>query len=446
MGADVSVRGRRDGRPGRVRQRLQRRRRPRRSALRQRRLRRRAERAVHPSTARGNRLELSVRFPHRAGLRHVRPAGDRRQDASTSTSTASPTSACCPTWSPISRRSVCRRRTSTRCSSRRRSSSGRWEKAAGVPSGAPTCVAGCGNGQIDAGEDCDGADLLNGATCQSRGFPGGQIACDASCHLDTSGCLTQVCGNGVREGTEACDKEHPAASRATAVPPAASSSRTRRRARATRTSAPPICAVAARAYIQPWPMASPAPTPMVTPARPPAARQVSAIRPRSPRTEWPARATRTSAPRMSAAVECARIHPVPRAATFLSIDCRLAALRATVQSDTSGRVQRTLLGRARQGDRLEGGGGIGRGGGEHEQGAVASAKRGPPYDQLRLPRQFTRRAQFDHAPRWPAICWRGRARSWRTWTSCAGGSSSSTCSLNRTSGVTRWAPSRSPSR
>jgi hypothetical protein len=37
--------------------------------------------------------------------------------------------------------------------------------------------------------------------------------------------------------------------------------------------------------------------------------------------------------------------PVPRAATFLSIDCRLAALRATVQSDTSGRVQRTLLGR-----------------------------------------------------------------------------------------------------
>src|SRR5262249_59763320 len=37
-------------------------------------------------------------------------------------------------------------------------------------------------------------------------------------------------------------------------------------------------------------------------------------------------------------------HPaVPRAATFLSIDCRLDALRATVQSDTTGRIQRNLL-------------------------------------------------------------------------------------------------------
>jgi len=38
----------------------------------------------------------------------------------------------------------------------------------------------CGNGVIDPGEVCDGADL-GGATCASEGFSGGILACSASC-------------------------------------------------------------------------------------------------------------------------------------------------------------------------------------------------------------------------------------------------------------------------
>lgn len=46
----------------------------------------------------------------------------------------------------------------------------------------------CGNGFIDAGEQCD-ANNLNGATCPSEGFAYGTLACTASCAFDTSGCL-----------------------------------------------------------------------------------------------------------------------------------------------------------------------------------------------------------------------------------------------------------------
>jgi hypothetical protein len=64
------------------------------------------------------------------------------------------------------------------------------------------CEGGCGNGAIDAGEQCD-AGNLGGATCQSLGFDGGQLSCRTDCTLDSSGCL--ACGNGVREAGEECD-------------------------------------------------------------------------------------------------------------------------------------------------------------------------------------------------------------------------------------------------
>jgi hypothetical protein len=48
----------------------------------------------------------------------------------------------------------------------------------------------CGNGTLDAGEQCDGANL-NGGTCASAGFPyGGTLACGPGCAFDTSGCRT----------------------------------------------------------------------------------------------------------------------------------------------------------------------------------------------------------------------------------------------------------------
>jgi hypothetical protein len=45
----------------------------------------------------------------------------------------------------------------------------------------------CGNGVIDAGEDCDQSNL-NLQTCMTQGFAGGLLACGAGCKFDTSGC------------------------------------------------------------------------------------------------------------------------------------------------------------------------------------------------------------------------------------------------------------------
>ena len=91
----------------------------------------------------------------------------------------------------------------------------------------------CGNGRLEAGEACDGA-AFGGASCATLGFDAGALACDASCGFDVSGCTRAercgngldddgdqlvdcfdpdcagadhcpVCGDGVREGHEACD-------------------------------------------------------------------------------------------------------------------------------------------------------------------------------------------------------------------------------------------------
>jgi hypothetical protein len=51
----------------------------------------------------------------------------------------------------------------------------------------------CGNGIIEAGEVCDGANL-GGETCQSQGFTGGTLACNGTCTgFDTSGCTSGGC-------------------------------------------------------------------------------------------------------------------------------------------------------------------------------------------------------------------------------------------------------------
>ena len=64
----------------------------------------------------------------------------------------------------------------------------------------------CGNGEIDGDEECDGANL-NGHTCADLGFDGGDLSCTAACQFDTRGCSKgQVdCGNGQIDGDEECD-------------------------------------------------------------------------------------------------------------------------------------------------------------------------------------------------------------------------------------------------
>jgi cysteine-rich repeat protein len=61
----------------------------------------------------------------------------------------------------------------------------------------------CGNGIREGSEQCDGNDVS--VTCEDELGPGaiGQVACTSFCQISTNSC--QRCGNGIREGTEACD-------------------------------------------------------------------------------------------------------------------------------------------------------------------------------------------------------------------------------------------------
>jgi hypothetical protein len=45
----------------------------------------------------------------------------------------------------------------------------------------------CGNGLVDAGEDCDQSNL-DGETCATQGFAAGLLRCGAGCAFDTGGC------------------------------------------------------------------------------------------------------------------------------------------------------------------------------------------------------------------------------------------------------------------
>lgn len=65
----------------------------------------------------------------------------------------------------------------------------------------------CGNGQAEAAEVCDGADL-RGASCGSLGLGAGLLQCEASCGAyATGGCAASlsICGNGAVEAPEVCD-------------------------------------------------------------------------------------------------------------------------------------------------------------------------------------------------------------------------------------------------
>jgi hypothetical protein len=66
-------------------------------------------------------------------------------------------------------------------------STGRMTTA--VESSSSSGVAdGCGDGEVDVGEQCDGADL-QGFDCESLGLGAGELGCDpVTCTFDTSMC------------------------------------------------------------------------------------------------------------------------------------------------------------------------------------------------------------------------------------------------------------------
>ena len=50
------------------------------------------------------------------------------------------------------------------------------------------CISACGNGVINPGEQCDGANM-NGKTCITEGFDGGTLTCNATCNFVTAACI-----------------------------------------------------------------------------------------------------------------------------------------------------------------------------------------------------------------------------------------------------------------
>ena len=69
-------------------------------------------------------------------------------------------------------------------------------------------IEGCGDGEVDDGEDCDGENL-DGATCESEGFAGGELGCNEDCSFDIGQCTVIVdgCGDGEIDEGEDCDGE-----------------------------------------------------------------------------------------------------------------------------------------------------------------------------------------------------------------------------------------------
>ncbi len=71
-------------------------------------------------------------------------------------------------------------------------------------------VAGCGDGLIQSGEQCDGSNL-GGATCESLGFDSGTVQCSSACTFITASCVLLPPSTGTG-GTRVTETKQPVSS------------------------------------------------------------------------------------------------------------------------------------------------------------------------------------------------------------------------------------------
>lgn len=70
-------------------------------------------------------------------------------------------------------------------------------------------VTSCGNNTVETGEQCDGS--VGSISCSELGFDAGTLSCNSACMYNTAACTTTtpaaeaVCGNGIVEAGEQCD-------------------------------------------------------------------------------------------------------------------------------------------------------------------------------------------------------------------------------------------------
>ncbi|MEI8364730.1 MAG: chitobiase/beta-hexosaminidase C-terminal domain-containing protein, partial [archaeon] len=75
----------------------------------------------------------------------------------------------------------------------------------------PIMISECGNDKVEGTEQCDGLDMgkYTYQTCVSLKFSSGNLSCNADCTLDTSNCVGgttgSTCGNGTIQKSEQCD-------------------------------------------------------------------------------------------------------------------------------------------------------------------------------------------------------------------------------------------------
>ncbi|HEX5100105.1 MAG TPA: hypothetical protein VFV94_11425 [Polyangiaceae bacterium] len=75
----------------------------------------------------------------------------------------------------------------------------------GLGEGGEAASTSCGDGVLDALEQCDGFALADN-TCERLGFGPGPLGCRANCTFDLKGCTASAnCGNAVLDGLEQCD-------------------------------------------------------------------------------------------------------------------------------------------------------------------------------------------------------------------------------------------------